>query len=129
MHLLSKIPQNLFENTQIQPVKSLDEYDTLSENLDATLDQEITIPSDVLNSFKIKDDLNQDIWPEDKLDEQVKAKLIKIAKSFMKDTKLPKGTKIKDFIFTGSLANYNWSKFSDVDLHIILNLKNRIFVW
>lgn len=121
MHLLSKIPQNLFENTQIQPVKTLDEYDTLSENLDATLDQEITIPSDVLNSFKIKDDLNQDIWPEGKLDEQVKAKLIKIAKSFMKDTKLPKGTKIKDFIFTGSLANYNWSKFSDVDLHIILN--------
>ena len=23
--------------------------------------------------------------------------------------------------FTGSLANYNWSKFSDIDLHLILD--------
>jgi hypothetical protein len=28
---------------------------------------------------------------------------------------------MKDVIFTGSLANYNWSKFSDVDLHIVLD--------
>ena len=25
---------------------------------------------------------------------------------------------------TGSLANYNWSKFSDIDLHIIVNYED-----
>jgi hypothetical protein len=37
--------------------------------------------------------------------------------------KLPKGFKLNDIIFTGSLANYNWSEFSDIDLHIVLNYK------
>ena len=30
---------------------------------------------------------------------------------------------IKDIIVTGSLANYNWSKFSDIDLHILIDFK------
>jgi len=28
---------------------------------------------------------------------------------------------VKDVVVTGSLANYNWSKFSDIDIHILLN--------
>ena len=28
---------------------------------------------------------------------------------------------ISDIILTGSLANYNWSRFSDVDLHILVD--------
>ena len=28
---------------------------------------------------------------------------------------------IKDITFTGSLANFNWSRFSDIDLHIIID--------
>ena len=28
---------------------------------------------------------------------------------------------IDDIILTGSLANYNWSKFSDVDIHILVD--------
>ena len=28
---------------------------------------------------------------------------------------------IDDIILTGSLANFNWSKFSDVDLHILVD--------
>ena len=26
---------------------------------------------------------------------------------------------IEDVIFTGSLANYNWSEYSDIDLHVV----------
>ena len=29
--------------------------------------------------------------------------------------------KLKDIIFTGSLANFNWSNFSDIDLHLVLD--------
>ena len=28
---------------------------------------------------------------------------------------------IEDILFVGSLANYNWSEYSDIDLHIVVN--------
>ena len=28
---------------------------------------------------------------------------------------------IHDILLTGSLANYGWSKYSDVDLHIVID--------
>ena len=31
---------------------------------------------------------------------------------------------IHDVVLTGSLANYNWSEFSDVDLHIIIDYED-----
>ena len=30
-------------------------------------------------------------------------------------------TILKDIKLTGSLANFNWSKFSDVDLHLVID--------
>ncbi len=33
------------------------------------------------------------------------------------------GVDIEDVTMTGSLANYNWSKYSDVDLHIVIDYK------
>jgi predicted nucleotidyltransferase len=49
--------------------------------------------------------------------------MIDISEDFIKDLKLPKKIEIKDIIFTGSLTNYNWSKYSDIDLHVILDFK------
>jgi predicted nucleotidyltransferase len=114
----------LFENKPInRPIQQLDEIDALASTIDDNISKEANIPKDVLNSFKIKDNLNQDIWSEDKLNPKIKKKLINIAKDFLKDIELPKGIKINDIIFTGSLANYNWSKFSDIDLHIVIDFK------
>ena len=31
---------------------------------------------------------------------------------------------IKDIILTGSLANYNWSEYSDLDVHIVIDFKD-----
>ncbi len=31
------------------------------------------------------------------------------------------GALMEDLRFTGSLANYNWSKYSDIDLHIVVD--------
>ena len=96
--------------------------DEIANNIDTNIGSEVKIPKDVLDSFKIKDNLNPELWINDKLDPKIKANLIKIAKDFFKDLELPKEIKIKDIIFTGSLANYNWSKFSDIDLHIVIDL-------
>ena len=80
------------------------------------------IPPDLLSSFNIQSNLNPVIWTKDgKLDPVVHKKLLKIAVNFFKELGLPIGVKIQDIRFTGSLANYNWSKFSDIDLHIVLN--------
>lgn len=80
------------------------------------------IPKDVIDSFKLQSGLNKDIWDDkDTLNPKVKFKLLEIAKDFFKDLELPKDIKIKDIIFTGSLANFNWSKFSDIDLHLIID--------
>lgn len=103
------------------PVKQLDEIELIEASLDDNLGQEVKIPKDVLDSFKIKDTLNPKIWDNFKLNPKVQTKLIKTANEFIKEMKLPKGFKLQDIIFTGSLANYNWSKFSDIDLHIVLD--------
>jgi len=99
----------------------IDEIDDIANSISDNISKEIKIPADVLNSFAIKSELNPQIWKEDKLNSSVRTKLIKIANDFFKELKLPSEVKMKDIIFTGSLANFNWSKFSDIDLHIVLD--------
>ena len=111
------------ESTQQKQKVVLDEIDELSNTIQANMHKEITVPKDVLDSFKIKDSLNTDIWEGNKLSDKVRVKLIKIAEDFFKDLEIPSEISIKDIIFTGSLANFNWSKFSDIDLHIVIDFK------
>ena len=74
------------------------------------------------SSFVVRDELHQDFWnqPQDRLDPEIGQKLLEIARQFMEKHEISDVT-IKDITFTGSLANFNWSKFSDVDLHIIID--------
>jgi predicted nucleotidyltransferase len=99
----------------------LDEITELENSLDNTINQEINLSPKVINSFKIKDTLNPKIWSNDKIIPEIKNKLILIAKNFIKELNLDKKIHINDIIFTGSVANYNWSDYSDIDLHIVLN--------
>ena len=71
-----------------------------------------------LSSFEIKDELESQVWQNKILEPQVRRKLIHIVKQFWDSLNLPT-LEIEDITFTGSLANYNWSKYSDVDLHIL----------
>lgn len=117
-------PKTIIESHTAHPQKvQLDEIDALADTLEANMGKEVKVPKDVLDSFKIKDSLNHDIWNKDELNPEVRAKLIRVALDFFKDLNLSENVKIKDIIFTGSLANFNWSKFSDIDLHIVLDFK------
>jgi len=102
---------------------NLDEIDAISDTIEANTNKEITIPTDVINSFKLKKTLNPDIWTDFNIQPNVRNKLYLIAKDFFNELKLPNNVHIKDIIFTGSLANFNWSKFSDIDLHVVLDFK------
>ena len=76
---------------------------------------------DSVPSFTAKLDLNREFWGrDDALDSEVRRKLIAIAEDFMESSEVS-DVSIKDITFTGSLANYNYSKHSDIDLHIIIS--------
>jgi len=82
---------------------------------------ELINPEEInLNSFKVKDELNPKVWlPNGKLRPIVRDKLLNIADDFKEYLDIP-WVDVIDVTFTGSLANYNWSRFSDIDLHIII---------
>jgi hypothetical protein len=81
----------------------------------------------ILSSFYIKDNLNSKIWTnpenpsETKMKEDIRLNLIEIADAFIDF--LGYDIFIQDITMTGSLANYNWSNFSDIDLHIMYDYK------
>lgn len=82
----------------------------------------------ILDSFKIQKYLNPYIWENYKSDnfDEIKLKgtlrtdILKIAKLFIESFNI-EGIEIDDILFVGSLANYNWSDYSDVDIHVVLN--------
>jgi hypothetical protein len=78
---------------------------------------------DILKSFHLQDELNPKIWDGDssipKMNPKVRTRLLEIANDFIEF--LDVDIIVSDVIMTGSLANYNWSKFSDVDIHILVD--------
>lgn len=71
-------------------------------------------------SFYYKKELNPKVWKDFKLDEHLREKLLVIANEFYDTFKFT--TKLEDVLFTGSLCNFNWNKYSDFDLHILLDM-------
>ena len=68
------------------------------------------------------DTLNPVIWDNLKLNPEIKEKLLQIGKDFYADTETD--APLKDILFVGSLANYNWSDTSDFDVHVVINFKD-----
>ena len=66
-----------------------------------------------------KKKLCPDIWENNTLIERIKDKLIRIARDFYEELELE--TEIIDIHLTGSLANYNYNKESDIDVHIVID--------
>jgi hypothetical protein len=73
---------------------------------------------EIINSFSTRDALNPKIWDkDDTLNKEVREKLLGVANEFINFLGVP--ILVEDIIFTGSLSNYNWSKYSDIDLHVV----------
>jgi len=75
-----------------------------------------------IKSFKMKDNLCPDVWDGFKIKEDILEQLLTIGKDFFENIDID--AKLIDMTLVGSLANYNWSsKYSDFDLHIIINFE------
>jgi hypothetical protein len=80
----------------------------------------------ILSSFYQKQNLNPKIWVSpnkkgSKIKPEIRSALIDIANEFVEFIGVD--VFVEDIIMTGSLSNYNWSEFSDVDLHLIIDYK------
>ena len=79
--------------------------------------------SEILKSFDSQDDLNSKIWEKEgnsyNIKSEVREKLLETSNIFIDS--LGVDVIITDIIMIGSLVNYNWSKYSDIDLHIVVN--------
>ena len=77
----------------------------------------------ILKSFKVQENLNTKFWKtvdgKTVINSKVRHRLLEIAYDFIDFLNVD--IVVSDIIFTGSLANYNWSKYSDVDIHVIVD--------
>ena len=102
--------------------------DKLNENI--TLEIE---PEEIsLDSFKVRDYLENHIWSEDgSLDLGVRNALLDISDDFWESCNI-RWVKPKTVLLTGSICNFNWSEFSDVDVHVVVDFseihENKEFV-
>jgi predicted nucleotidyltransferase len=77
----------------------------------------------IVKSFETKETLSDQIFEEKKghfvMRGEIKKRLIEVSNDFIES--LGVEFFIHDVVLTGSLANYNWSQYSDVDLHILID--------
>ena len=116
--VLGQIDRFFREGIKLNPsVDSYDDDDYLYENYNFEYKED-----DVdMSSFEKQTSLQQDLWDsEDKLNSRARLRLLDIADDFIETLGIS-WIKPIDIILTGSLCNYNWSSYSDVDLHVIID--------
>lgn len=93
------------------------------------MDRKITIVENeqnekIIKSFKLKDTLSEDMFLKKGekyiLKDNIRKQLIKISDEFIDFLGLD--FFIHDIVLTGSIANYNWSSYSDIDIHLIIDM-------
>jgi hypothetical protein len=72
------------------------------------------------STLQYHDQLNPKLWTDEKLNPDVWLALNKIAKEWAKFANIP-AKAIEDVILVGGNANYNYTKYSDIDLHLMID--------
>ena len=65
-------------------------------------------------------ELNPKAWEAGQLRPEVQVKLLQIAKRFVNYLEVP-GFRVLDVVLTGSMANFNWTQYSDFAVHVVTN--------
>jgi pyrimidine deaminase RibD-like protein len=63
-------------------------------------------------------ELNPATWSGDQMRPEVRDRLMAIAGTFIEYLEIP-NFEVMDIVLTGSMSNYNWTRFSDFDLHVV----------
>lgn len=103
-----------------------------SNNISDVLKEVVEPDSVDVSSIKMNDTLSPLIWDSNEsLKPDVRSVLLKNAKRFIEFCNI-ENLKFNDVILTGSMANYNYTDQSDLDIHILLDFnqisENKEFV-
>ena len=88
----------------------------------------MAIDKKIIKSFYLQDELNPEVWGttnngiKPKLNSEIRDRLLKIANLFIDFLNVE--IFVHDIYLLGSLTGYNWSEFSDFDLHIIYDFND-----
>ena len=74
--------------------------------------------SDLDNSIAYNNELSPKAWSGNRLRPEVRYKLLQTAKLFINYLDIP-GFRVLDIVLTGSMANYNYTEYSDFDVHVV----------
>lgn len=101
--------QSWFDDALEQVMKAQHDYFIKNKNESELLEAEL------------HDTLNPKLWSGTELKPEIRSALMKIAYDFIASVDLP--LNVLDIRFLGSNASYNYTKHSDIDLHIITNFE------
>lgn len=73
----------------------------------------------LLEKFEVHDSLNPKLWLNDELLPDVREKIVEVVDQFVSSCEIP--LHIVGIHIVGSQASYNYTKYSDLDVHIICN--------
>jgi hypothetical protein len=73
----------------------------------------------MITEYETQNELNPKLWIGHELRPKLRVGFMKIAKSFYDFLEVD--AEILDIILIGSNANYNWTQWSDIDLHVVIN--------
>jgi len=69
--------------------------------------------------LQINDNLNSVLWRNGEFSSTMRGKLLEIAEKFFNNLNI--NIDLSDITVTGSMVNYNWTKYSDIDLHLLVD--------
>ena len=73
----------------------------------------------MLTEYQTKSALNPRIWDGTVLRPKLHKAFMRVAEKFIEFLEID--TQVYDIVLIGSNANYNWTKSSDIDIHIVIN--------
>lgn len=73
-------------------------------------------------TLKFRDKLNPVFWKDDTLRGDVRDALMKFGQAFAEYVDLPEAA-IRDILMLGGNAGYNYTKYSDIDVHLVVDPK------
>ena len=87
----------------------------------------MTNKNSIIQSLKLRDELNPEVWNKNEkgnytLKSEIQKKLLKVAEIFLDYVDID--IFVQDIVLIGSLTGYNWSDFSDFDLHIMYDFND-----
>jgi hypothetical protein len=121
LYFKNKLGYDIKEAQKVDEIKRIKGKKIKKKTITEIINDIATSEIDVEN-LKKKDELCPKVWDGDKMNPEVRKSLLKNVLAFVKFLEM-EDVKFKDITLTGSLANYNWTEYSDLDVHLLLDFK------